>query len=246
MNMRIIGLWLLAPGLMLSASAEAQTSSIGAQQRVQEAKRTPAETAMAEAAEAGDPGDRPKPHPVYEHYSWITPKPRPPKTFEVEGLITIIVRQSSKYESDGDLKTDVKYKLSSDLGAFVNLIDGGLGAAVFSRGKPNFDYKFQTKTSNKADTSREDKFITRITAKIIDVKPNGNLVLEGRAEIQHGDERSEITITGTCAKDVVTADNTILSTQLANLRIKVHNEGAIHDASRRGWLAKFLDALRPF
>ena len=54
-----------------------------------------------------------------------------------------------------------------------------------------------------------------------------------------------MTLTGICRKEDITPDNSILSTQLADLRIDVQNSGAVRDGSRRGWLTTILDVLRP-
>ncbi len=70
-------------------------------------------------------------------------------------------------------------------------------------------------------------------------------VVEGRAVVVHDEETSKVTITGTCRKEDVTADNTVLSTQIANKVVSVDNQGALRAASSRGWLLRLLDLLRP-
>jgi len=60
------------------------------------------------------------------------------------------------------------------------------------------------------------------------------------------DEISNITLTGVCRKEDVTADNTILSTQIANKNLVVTNKGALRSASTRGWIPKLIDLIKPF
>ena len=169
----------------------------------------------------------------------------PPKTFKVHDLITIIVRQQRKYESDAEQESKSKFEISSELDAFLKFIDGGVGSAAFRRGHPNIDYKFDSRLKNEADKEREDKLTTRITAEIIDVKPNGNLVLQARNEIKFDNDTAIMTLTGTCRQVDVSPDNTVLSTQLADLRIDNINTGAVRDGARRGWLTQVLDFLKP-
>ncbi|MCO6437059.1 MAG: flagellar basal body L-ring protein FlgH [Phycisphaerae bacterium] len=224
--------------LVLTASgAVAQTSSIGVRDRQAKAQEPPPVTPREAQAVARNP--------VYDKYSWTTSPVKPPKTYRPGDLLTIIVRQQRSFEAESDLKTDKKWDVRSELEMFPQLIGGQVGAAVFDRGKPNVDYQFKNKLDSKGDTKREDTFTTRLTAKILDIKPNGTLVLEGRARVQHDEEISEITIVGTCRKDDVTADNTVLSTQIADLQIVVQNEGALRSASQRGWIPKLIDLLRP-
>ena len=158
----------------------------------------------------------------------------------------MIVREQKKWEADADLETKNKFDVKSEIEAFAKPTGGGLGEALFRRGKPNIDYKYNLKNKSEGDSSREDKLTTRLTGKIIDVKPNGLLVLEARAKITHDEEISEITLTGTCRKEDVTADNTVLSTQIADKEVAVSNKGALRSAATRGWISKILDAVKPF
>ena len=214
-----------------------QTSSIGAQKRQSDADQSP----QVQSREA----TKPKLNPIYERYSWISVTPTPPKTFKVNDLLTIIIRQRSKYEADSNLRTKKEWDLKSELDAFFKPTEGGLGSAEFRRGKPNVAYEFENELKGRGDLRREDNLTTRITATVIDVKPNGNLVLEGRGQVAFDDEESRITIIGTCRKEDVTADNTVLSTQIGDLNISVENEGAVRGATSRGWIPKLLDLLRP-
>ncbi|MGB2986514.1 MAG: flagellar basal body L-ring protein FlgH [Phycisphaerae bacterium] len=216
----------------------AQTSSIGARRRQAEVGKIPEIT----------PREAPKiqRNAIYESHSWITVRPAPPKTFKVGDLLTIIVRESRKFEADADLETKKQFDIKSELDAFFKLAGGGLGDAAFRRGKPNVGYKYNSELKNEGDTRREDRLTMRLTGKIIDVKPNGLLVIEAGARVQHDDEISTITFTGTCRKEDVTADNTVLSTQVADKNVVVKNDGVVRDASRRGWIPRLIDLVRPF
>ena len=226
-------------GLLIFASQGvlAQTSSLGARARKQNAANP------RSAPSREDP--KPLRNPVYERYSWISLVPKPPKKFKVHDLITIVVRQQSRFKADSELETKKEWDVRSELEAFFKPTAGGLGAAMFRRGKPTVDYRFANELKGEGDVKRLDRFTTRITAEIIDVKPNGNLVLQGRGLLTFDDERSAITITGVCRKVDVTPDNTVLSTQLGELAITVDNQGALRSASRRGWIPILLDWLRP-
>lgn len=225
--------------LVVCQAVDAQTSSLGARERQLNLNKSAVELEMREAP--------PRPRNfVYERYGWIASTPVPPKTFKPGDLLTVIVREQKKWEADADLETKSKFDVKSELNAFVKPIDGGLGATTFDRGKPNIDYKYDMKNKSEGDSSREDKLTTRLTGKIIDVKPNGLLVIEARAKITHDEEISEITLVGTCRKEDVTADNTVLSTQIADKEVVVGNKGALRSAATRGFITKILDALKPF
>ncbi|MCH7700167.1 MAG: flagellar basal body L-ring protein FlgH [Planctomycetes bacterium] len=183
--------------------------------------------------------------PVIEGASLIAVPVTEPRTFAEHDLITIIVREQKKFEAEADSETRKRWEISSEIEAFVKAMDHGLGAATFVRGKPDIDYEFESRMRGDADTTREDRFTTRITATIVDVKPNGNLTFQARRKIEHDEEVTYMTLTGMARSEDVTPDNTILSTQVADLVISVQNEGSVRDGTRRGWIPKLLDSLRP-
>lgn len=230
------GLMVLLVG-MVCAPVVGQTSSIG---RRFEAK------AETDQARSDLRGDGLKGNPTLERYSLVAVKPPEPRKFKVHDLVTIIIREQQIYESESDLEQLKQFNVRSQLNEFFNIEDGQLGASSFLRGRPNIDYQYNTRTQHEAEKEREDRFTTRVTGEIVDVKPNGNLVIEARGETQFDNENVLITLTGIARAVDITADNSVLSTQLADKRIHVATTGAVRDGSRRGWITRLLDILRPF
>lgn len=232
----------LLMGLVLAAVSDVawcQTASLG--RRVDRRRH---ETGPADRSPSRERAQY-KGNPLLEDRSLIAIPIIPPKQFQKHDIITIIVRNQKRFEADGDLESRKKFELTSELENFFKFLDGGIGAAVFSRGKPSIDYKFQSRIKNEGDTTREDTFTTRVSGEIIDIKPNGNLVIEAAGRIKHDEEVALVTVTGTIRSADVTPDNTVLSTQVADLNIEVKNQGAVRDAYSRGWLTAILDFLKP-
>ncbi|MCP4247624.1 MAG: flagellar basal body L-ring protein FlgH [bacterium] len=236
-----VGMYLLAVGV--APAAWAQTASLGmrAEQKQNQVQKADDLTAGPAGRAAEYRGND-----VVEQNSLIAIKIKPPKEYRVHDLVSIIIRKQKKFEAESELESKKDFDIKSELEAFFKPIDGGLGSTTFYRGKPNVDYKFGTRLKSEGENTREDSFVTRVTAEIIDVKPNGNLVLQARDRFQHEQEVSVVTLTGTCRSTDVTPDNTILSTQIASLDIRVDNRGAVRDAATRGWIPKLLDFAKPF
>lgn len=169
-----------------------------------------------------------------------------PRKFRVHDLITIIVREKKKYESDADTEQGKDVSLKAKLAKWFRIHNQKWAQQVFGGGTPEVDFSLGSKWEGDGKVEREDQFTTRITAEVIDVKPNGNLVLQARKHIRNDEERQVVTLTGICRSMDVSADNTVLSTQLADLEIDVSHSGAVRDATRRGWIPRFFDFLRPF
>jgi len=183
-----------------------------------------------------------------EQYSMIGIAPQPPRKFKVNDLITIIVRQQKSYEADGRLDNKNKWTLDGKLSDWFRFYDDlrHLGSDRLTNGQPGFKFDYKNDYKAESRNDREDRFSTRLTGRIIDVKPNGNLVLEATWHEQHDEEKFTITLTGTCRSEDVTPDNSILSTQIADLNLVEKNEGAVRDGTRRGWIPKILDWGKPF
>jgi flagellar L-ring protein precursor FlgH len=201
-------------------------------------------------ARAGNGGQRDpesySSNPVLDQTSLIAVELADPKVFQVHDIITIIVQEQKIFESDAETESRRRFELRSELEAWARFYPGvKLGADLFTRGNPNIDYRFDSRVTNEGELDREDLLVTRIAAEVIDVKPNGNLVLEARKHIWHDEEEIVATLTGLCRSDDVTADNTILSSKVADFSFTASHTGAVRDASRRGWVTRLLDFLRP-
>ena len=93
---------------------------------------------------------------------------------------------------------------------------------------------------------RSDRILTRLTAEVLDVKPNGTMVLQARGRTKHDEEEQEFVLSGICRADDITADNTVLSSQLFDLSLEKRTRGDVRSATKRGWGGKLLDAISPF
>src|SRR5204863_4285556 len=97
-----------------------------------------------------------------------------------------------------------------------------------------------------ATVDREDTLTARITGEVLDVKPNGTLVVQARKQIKTDEEVQQFVLTGICRAEDVLPDNTVLSTQLYDLELNKSHKGAVRDTTKRGWVPKLLDAINPF
>ncbi len=174
------------------------------------------------------------------------PSPDPEK-IKVHDLVTIIIRESKTAKTDSKLESKKDWKLDSSLDEWIRFSNAhGLVPAQFEQGNPSAAFKWNNDYQGDGKYDRKDELTTRVTARVIDVKPNGNLTLEATKQITMDDDGYTITLTGECRADDVTADNTVLSTQVADPVIDVQHTGAVRDATRRGWIQRALDLMRLF
>ena len=86
-----------------------------------------------------------------------------------------------------------------------------------------------------------------ITVSVVEVLPNGNLVIRGEKWINLNQGDEFVRISGIIRPEDVSATNTILSTRVANARISYSGSGTVANANTAGWLSKFfISAVWPF
>ena len=111
---------------------------------------------------------------------------------------------------------------------------------------PELKMDFTREFTGEGEYQRRDDMSDRLTAEVIEVLPNGNLILEARTTIATDDEESVMNVTGICRPEDITAANTILSNQIHDLRIVRHHEGELPRTAKKGIIARVLEAIFAF
>ncbi len=181
-------------------------------------------------------------------YSMFVIVPPPPKRLEMHDLVTIIVNETSRAERSQSLETDKEYSASAELTRFPSLAE--LIEARLESGDANNDDLLNISSTHEfqgeGDYERTDRITARIQAEVIDIKPNGVLVLEARSTIQTDEEAQVFVLSGNCRSEDITDQNTVQSSQLHNLSIVTKNEGEVRKTARKGWIPQALETVFAF
>lgn len=181
-------------------------------------------------------------------YSLMYVAPPEPRSFLVHDLVTIIIDETSRSTSEQTLETSKSYNLDGALLAFPDLkrlldLQFRTGAGDnLARVGMNYNNRF----AGDGEYERNDRMVARVAGRIIDVKPNGTVVIEAKRVISNDEERKTIIVSGICRMEDITAENTVLSAQVADLRIEVINEGEVRRAGRKGLIPRVMDAVFAF
>ncbi len=142
---------------------------------------------------------------------------------KVGDLLTVLIVERS-YASN-------KAQTATGKGAGVTLAEG---VGVFSF-LPETGFSANTKSNGQASTTRSGDLVAKMTARVAEVLPGGNLRIEGTQALVINRERQNITITGVIRPEDIAADNTVLSTYIADAEIKY--DGALDVEQKKGLLA---------
>lgn len=199
----------------------------------------------------GMPGEDPVINPVADlsGVSLYAVQPPKPRTVKVHDLVTIIVNQSSKMTHDQSLDTDKKFSSNAAVDAFIDytlLMKELQFRASTGSPLPEIDVSGQNKFEGDGEFEREDRVTARITAEVIDVKPNGTIVLEAKTEVTTDKETQTMLLSGVCRHEDITAQNTVQSTQLSDLKLDTRHTGEVNNAAKKGILTKIMEGLVAF
>ena len=86
----------------------------------------------------------------------------------------------------------------------------------------------------------------RAAVMVIDVLPNGVLVVEGVRRVTFAGETQHAILHGMVRPDDITSMNVVSSSDIANARVEFVSDGALTDAQRRGWITRFYEIVRPY
>jgi flagellar L-ring protein precursor FlgH len=100
--------------------------------------------------------------------------------------------------------------------------------------------------SGKGGTESANTFTGSITATVVDVLPNGHLVVAGDKQIGVNQNVDVLRFSGTIDPLLIQPGNRINSTQVANARIESKGRGAQAEAQTVGWLSRFFFSVLPF
>lgn len=100
--------------------------------------------------------------------------------------------------------------------------------------------------AGQGNTVRNEEIKLNVAAVVVQVLPNGNMVIQGRSEVRVNFEVRELYVTGVVRPEDVTPQNTIQHDQIAELRVAYGGQGQITDVQQPRIGAQVLDIILPY
>ena len=164
----------------------------------------------------------------------------------VNDIVTIIIDESSSGQNQASTNTSKNSASNSDISAFLGMDTTILNANANMGGKIAVGGSSVSTLKGEGDTSRGGKLQARLTARVVKVLDNGNLLIEGRRQLTLNAEDQFIVITGVIRSEDIMADNWVLSSNMADARIVYTGSGILADKQHPGWMTRVLDWGWPF
>jgi flagellar L-ring protein FlgH len=104
----------------------------------------------------------------------------------------------------------------------------------------------QRKFEGKGTTGRTSNVRSRITARVIEVFPNGDMRIEAVKLVKINKETEQLAVTGIVRPNDLARDNSIETTSVGDLRVEFNGKGIASADNAPGWLFRFFDKISPF
>jgi len=187
-----------------------------------------------------------RPPVILSGASW-TYQPAPPtRVFRVNDVVTIRVDEITRVAAEGRAEQRKRTLYEAIITDWVRLTDFRLIPDPQTEGDPSLGTESTSNYLADSNIESRESMAFNIAAKVVDVRPNGNMVLEARKLIRVNDNLWETSLTGICRAADIAPDNIILSKDLIDLEIIKQDRGHLRDTYSRGWFQRWLDRLQPF
>lgn len=157
----------------------------------------------------------------------------------VGDTITIKITESTTASAKNSNKLDKSNAQKASVNAFTGL--PGKSLLGLDLGATS-----STAFSGKGEAANNNAFTGSITVTVIDVMPNGNLLVSGEKQVSVGEENEFVRISGVVNPSFVDFSNSVESSKVADARIEYKSSGQIAEGQIMGWMARFFLNVLPF
>jgi len=157
----------------------------------------------------------------------------------VGDIVTIQIVEKVTAKQNSSSNVDRSSETSAGVSAFPFLKANVLG-------KLGLGAKSENAFSGKGGTENSNTFTGSITATVVEVLPNGHLVVAGEKQIGVNENVDVLRFSGTVDPRSLQPGSMVASTQVANARVQSRGRGAQGEAQAMGWLSRAFNSVAPF
>lgn len=163
----------------------------------------------------------------------------------VGDVLTILIQESTTASKDSSTQTAKSTGVDAGIASFFYspsasglLTHNGQMPSLKAASKQNFD--------GGGKISNSERITARLAVRVVDVLPNGNLIIEGQRTTVIAGETQDAVLRGVVRNEDIAANNTVYSYNIADATIRYISKGTVSDAQRKGWFTRVWDKITPF
>lgn len=155
------------------------------------------------------------------------------KAFRTGDALMVFIMEDTQADNSASTGTS----RTTDLGAGLNLRGGTAGTTL------DIGVSADNQFSANGKTARNERIRSKISARVINTEPNGNLIIEGKRTTKVNGETQTITISGVVRPVDILANNSVYSYNVLDLSLLIEGDGSITEVQEPGLITKFLRML---
>ncbi len=165
----------------------------------------------------------------------------------VGDLVTISITEAAKASEIANTNVSRDSGVEVGIGSLFGI---SLPMKAFSDKDVNIDTALEgtvgNVTSGQGKTERQSSFTSYLTARVIEVLPNQNLMIQGRRHLRINNETEVVMLTGIVRPQDIDRNNIVSSNKVAEARVTISGVGVVSDKQKVGWFQRIFDHVYPF
>lgn len=161
-------------------------------------------------------------------------------------ILTIVITETASASKAAKTDTSRGSTVNAGIPNFMGLEKVGLLKNNIGDLSKLINASVDSTYKGSGSTSRQENLNATIAARVLEVYPNGNLMIEGRRSIRVNNEDQEIILEGFVRTRDISANNTVNSVNVADAKISYAGRGIVSDRQSPGWLMNIVDKVWPF
>jgi flagellar L-ring protein precursor FlgH len=167
-----------------------------------------------------------------------------PPVIEIGDIVKVQIKE--KTSADVELSVDTKdsFSTTNKITRGAEKLLGRVLEPVFDLlGTGDFSHDAETQFKDDGKTDRSSRLDALVTALVVDKLESGNLVIEGRKQINVNGEKQTMIVRGVIDPRDLNKDHVIESDYIADVEIEYVGEGKLTKRTKPGFLSRIIDFI---
>jgi flagellar L-ring protein precursor FlgH len=167
------------------------------------------------------------------------------KARAVGDILTVLIQENNGATRQNNTTTSKKASVNAAIASL--LYAPSVSGLLTKKGTlPALNVNSDTEFNGGGQINNQETITAQMAVRVIDVLPNGNMVIEGRLHTAFSGEKQDAILRGVVRYDDIAANNTVFSYNIADAAIQFISKGTITDNQKKGWFMKVWDKVSPF
>jgi flagellar L-ring protein FlgH len=160
-------------------------------------------------------------------------------------ILTVVVQESASVQASRSTKSDKKASVDAAVDQWLFPVSAS-NFGTHNGELPGTSMSGSTTFQGGGEITDRQNVSARAAVTVIDVLPNGNLVIEGVRYVAYSNEKQYSKLHGIVRPEDIQNGNTVNSSSIADARVEFSSKGPISTAARKGWFTRVIDTINPF